>query len=89
MASLAPLLRHAEQQIPEAAWPRARLMVLATAGLRMIPTTQSDEILDVRDDDDSPHPHTSFFFVNSKTLMGCTDPLVRGLAHSISVLLVR
>ena len=45
MASLAPLLRHAEQQIPAASQPQARLMILATAGLRMIPTLQSDEIL--------------------------------------------
>ena len=34
---------------------------------------------------DKLFPSTSFF-VNSRTLMGCTDPLVRGSVHPISVL---
>ena len=45
LMSLVPLMKHASAHIPTTAQKAARLMVLATAGLRMVPELKSQAIL--------------------------------------------
>ena len=60
---------------------KVRLKHLADQGYQMV-FIDENVVTSVRD----KLPPSTSFFANSRTLMGCTDPLRRGSAHPISVL---